>query len=136
MGYFYAGCCSRFDVMAHSGPNGESPRGNIHWHAGSSSSPPPSDDFNGFVTCLAVDGHQAAVGAVGQWRRGSEEPRAGTVLFTVVDRLAQSDTIHIVEADGSTPPNCATASFANQGEVSIPDHELIVNDAPGSIPGR
>jgi hypothetical protein len=134
MGYFYSGCCSTFDLDAHSGPNGENPRGYIHWHAGSSSDPPPYDDFNGFVTCLAANGHQAAVGAVGQWRRGSDAARAGTILFTVVDRLAQDDTIHIVEADGSTPPSCATASFANQGVISIPDHELIVNDAPGSNP--
>lgn len=134
MGYFYAGCCSTFDLDAHSGPTGEKPRGYIHWHVGSSSVPPPYDDFKGFVTCLAANGHQAAVGAVGQWRRGSEAPRPGTILFTSVDRLAQADTINIVEATGSTPPNCAAASFANQGVISIPDHELIVNDAPASTP--
>jgi hypothetical protein len=135
MGYFYGGCCSQFHIDAHSGPNGENPRGNILYHRGNSSLPPPYPDFNGSITCLAANGHQAAVGAVGQWTQGSEPPRAGTILFTVVDRLAQGDTINIVEADGSTPPNCATASFANQGAIIIPDHELIVNDASGSAPG-
>ena len=126
MGYFYAGCCSRFDIDAHSGPNGEDPRGELRYHVASSSSQ-FSDTFTGSISCLAANGDRAAAGAVGSWRNRGP----ATILFTAVDRGAEEDTINIVDTAGSAPPDCANASFANQGQIIIPDHELIVNDAPG-----
>jgi hypothetical protein len=126
MGYAWVGCCSRFTIDAHSGPDGENPRGQV---IQTGSGPTPTS-FTGSISCLAVDGNRAAAGAVGNWRTGSDPPRPGTLLLTIEDRVAQTDTAHTIFTDGSTPPNCAGASFANQGEFIIPDHEMIVNDAP------
>ena len=36
----------------------------------------------------------------------------------------------LVETADSTPPNCAAGLSADTGNIIIPDHELIVNDAP------
>ncbi len=133
MGYYYAGCCSRLDIDAHSGPQGGDARGQLRYHRGSSSTP-TSEDFTGSITCLAANGTKAAAGAVGTWRPtrpGSGTTRPGTILQTVVDGRAQDDMIaSIVEGDGSTPPNCAAGLSASTGTLIIPDHELIVNDAP------
>lgn len=128
MGYFWGGCCSRLTVDAHSGPDGENPRGTMS-QSGTGGGPTLTT-FSGSITCLVVDGKRAAAGAVGNWRTGSDPPRPGTILLLVEDRVAQTDRGHTTHTDGSTPPNCAGASFANLGEFIIPDHEMIVNDAP------
>ena len=80
-----------------------------------------SDTFTGSISCLAANGDRAAAGAVGSWRHRGP----ATILFTAVDRGAEEDTINIVDTAGSAPPDCANASFANQGQIIIPDHELI-----------
>jgi hypothetical protein len=128
-GGFYAGCCSRVDVDARSGATGASPRGSVRWYASSSSSPDPPRIFNGFVTCLAVNGSRAAVGAVGKWTQQGSPDANATLLITVVDGRTEEDTFHHVETAGSALPNCATASFANQNTLIDPQADFIVNDA-------
>jgi hypothetical protein len=128
-GGFWAGCCSRFDVDAKSAPNGTSPRGSIRWYRSSSSSPAPPRIFNGFVTCLAINGSRAAVGAVGKWTQQGAPDANATFLVTIVDGRAQEDTYNEIETAGSTAPNCATASFANQNTLIDPTADFIVNDA-------
>jgi hypothetical protein len=128
-GGFWAGCCSRLDIDAKSAPNGTNAGGWVRWHRSSSSSPDPPRDFNGFVTCLAVDGSRAAVGAVGVWKQQGAPNTNATFLITVVDGRTQEDTYHEVETAGSALPNCATASFANQNTLIDPTADFIVNDA-------
>jgi hypothetical protein len=120
-------------IDAHSGPSGEDPEGYIRsqgpyyrWW-----------DFEGSVTCVAVQGNRAAVGAVGQAApfEDPSNPQPATMLFTVEDSpTANTDTGWAVFEDGSTPPNCATASFASQFPLSHPDSELVVTDAHAVIP--
>ncbi len=128
-GGFWAGCCSRFDVDARSGPNGASSRGSVRWYASSSSSPDPPRIFNGIVTCLAANGSRAAVGAVGKWSQQGSPDATATFLITIVDGRTEEDTYHEVETAGSALPNCATASFANQSTLIDPRADFIVNDA-------
>ena len=60
-------------------------------------------------------------------------PRPATVLATVFDGNGSApDTIGRAFAEGSTPPDCGTASFANQ--FSIGGGDLVVMDAPATGP--
>jgi hypothetical protein len=104
-------------------------RGSVRWYASSSSSPDPPRTFNGFVTCLAVDGFRAAVGAVGKWTQQGSPDASATLLITIVDGRTEEDTYHGVETAGSALPNCATASFANQNTLLDPQADFILNDA-------
>ena len=118
-------------IDAHSGPSGEDPRGYIR------SQGPYYEwwGFEGSVTCVAVNGNRAAVGAVGQATAfsGPPTPRPATMLLTVEDSpTVGTDSAWAVFEDGSTPPNCATASFASQFTLRNPDSELVVVDAPAS----
>jgi hypothetical protein len=128
-GHMNAGCCSGLVVDAKSAPNGSNPRGSIFSHRQSSMLPPPGYDFSGIVTCLAVNGSRAAVGAVGKWTHGDDPPTDGTFLVTIVDGRAQEDTYNEVQTSGSTPPNCATADFSHQSPLIIREYSFIVNDA-------
>jgi hypothetical protein len=127
MGWFYAGH-GGFSVDAHSTATGGNPRGRLESYGGDGFN---SASFRGVVTCLAVNGSQAAVGAVGQ---ATYQPNGETVdqtwLVTIVDRRVARDTFNAVVTNGTTPPNCAGASFANNGEIIIPGGDLVVNDAP------
>jgi hypothetical protein len=127
-GGFWSGCCSRLDIDAKSAPNGTNPGGWVRDYR-SSSSPTTPREFTGFVTCLAVNGSRAAVGAVGAWKQSGTPDTPATLLITVVDGRTQEDTFHEIETAGSTPPNCATASFANQNTLIDPNADFIVNDA-------
>lgn len=117
-------------IDAHSGPSGENPRGHVHYEGTFEN----RREFDGDVTCVAVNGLQGAVGVVGQAipLTGPPDPQPATLLVTVVDSDGEgSDTIFGVFADGSTPPDCATASFGSQFSVA---GELVVMDAPASTP--
>ena len=130
-GSFDVGPVAQATIDAHRGPSGENPRGHIHfqgmvdgWQA-----------FDGDVTCVAVNGLQGAVGAVGQGTPLDDpsNPRPATLLATIVDSNGSgSDTVGRVFAEGSTPPDCGTASFA--GQVGIFGGDLIVTDAPANGP--
>jgi hypothetical protein len=133
-GGLWAGCCSRLDIDAKSAPNGTNARGSVYWHRSSSSPFDPPRDFNGIVTCLAVNGSRAAAGAVGKWTQNGAPDANATFLITVVDGRTQEDTYNEIETAGSALPNCATASFANQNTLIDPTADFIVNDAPSSSP--
>jgi hypothetical protein len=112
-------------VDAHSGPAGQSPRGSVN----DVYAPITYNAFEGFVTCLAVDGNKAAVGAVGQATLADGQTKQpATLLLTIVDSPA-GDTLGRDQESGSTPPNCATASFDQQTSLGSAS-DLIVNDAP------
>jgi hypothetical protein len=128
-GGFWAGCCSRLDIDAKSAPNGTNARGSVRWYRSSSTPIDPPRQFSGIVTCLAVNGSRAAVGAVGKWTQNGAPDTNATFLITVVDGRAQEDTYHEIETAGSALPNCATASFANQNTLIDPTADFIVNDA-------
>jgi hypothetical protein len=125
----WAGCCSHVDIDAKSAPNGTNARGSVSWYRRSSTSPDPPRLFSGVVTCLAVDGSRAAVGAVGKWTQNGSPDANATFLITIVDGRTVGDTYNEVETAGSALPNCATASFAHQGQLIDPGADFIVNDA-------
>lgn len=126
----------RVDVA--SGPSGDGPHGSVRYTSGSAFG--PYVEFEGFVTCLAVDGDRAAIGAVGREFRtgipnGGERP--ATAIVTVVDgRVAANDTHGPhglgTAQPGSTPPDCTTASFASQQQVPRQEGDFIVDDAPAA----
>ena len=98
-------------VRAKSGPNGENASGHLS-----------ASDFNGFVTCLHVNGNRAAVGGVGD---------QSAMLMTVVDNGPTGiDTVQRAVAPVAVAPNCASASFANQVPVGTDSEGFIVIDAP------
>jgi hypothetical protein len=129
-GDWWAGSGFDGSIDARSGPSGQNPRGHISRFDGRNYSP---SVFQGNVTCLAVNGNRAAAGAVGQESTDGTTWHPATMLATVVDNGASgSDTLGLVLQQGSTPPNCTSASFANQYQIDyfgIPN-EFIVNDAP------
>jgi hypothetical protein len=130
-GDFDLGPVAQGSIDAHSGPSGEDPRGHVHYQGTYDN----RAEFDGDVTCVAVNGNQGAVGAVGQAIPLTDppDPQPATLLVTVVDSNGSgSDTIFGVFEDGSTPPSCATASFASQ--FSLLGGELIVTDAPATTP--
>jgi hypothetical protein len=113
-------------VDAHSGPAGQSPRGYLE----DVYAPFSYSSFRGYVTCLAVSGNRAAVGAVGQERLDTGADNPVTLLVTIVDGgPTGSDTIGRQQAAGSTPPSCANASFSQQVDFGSAAG-LVVNDAP------
>jgi hypothetical protein len=128
VGWSWAGCCGRFEVDAHSTATGANPHGRLSSSGGDGYN---SASFVGLVTCLVVHGSQAAVGAVGRvtFQPGGESVDQ-TYLVTIVDRRLERDTLNTVVASGTTPPDCASASFANNGEIIIPGGDYVVNDAP------
>jgi hypothetical protein len=98
-------------IRARSGPAGQSPRGSLS-----------SSTFTGFVTCLAVSGNRAAIGAVG--------PDAA-MLVTVIDGgPAGTDSARIATAPAPIRPNCGAASFDNQTPIPANDGGVVVTDAP------
>ena len=98
-------------ARAKSGPNGENASGHLF-----------ASDFNGFVTCLRVEGNRAAVGGVGS---------NSAMLMTVVDNgPTGTDTVQRAVAPAAVAPNCAGASYANQVPVGTDSEGFIVIDAP------
>jgi hypothetical protein len=118
---FYGG------LYARGGPNGENPTGTVRT-ASECGINPPCIMFEGSVSCLAVSGNRAAVGAVGEETSFAEpdpEPTPATRLVTVVDvdDANGTDRISYVRASGSTPPNCAAATLTNpfEGGATVRD---------------
>jgi hypothetical protein len=114
-------------VDAHSGPAGQNPRGGVS----DVDAPISYNAFQGYVTCLAVSGNKAAVGAVGQATlEDGQTKQPATLLLTIVDGIGGAyDSLGRDQEPGSTKPNCATASFDQQGSLGS-GSDLIVNDAP------
>ena len=114
-------------VNAHSGPAGQNPRGDVSMV----DAPTVFNAFKGTVSCLAVQGNRAAVGAIGrETLEDGHTTRPATLLLTIVDGgAAAGDTLGRQQVTGSTPPSCAGASFDQQTSLGSTD-ELVVNDAP------
>jgi hypothetical protein len=115
------------EVKAHSDPGGAHPTGYVSDVDPNGTSP---FSFKGFVTCLAVDGNRAAVGAVGQQTFINDgTKRAATVMLTIIDSAGtDSDYIALDHQPGSTPPNCTTATFSKTFVYQW--NTFAVNDAP------
>lgn len=128
-GSYSSGCCASWNVDAHAGPNGENAHGSTRYVSLPAFS--IGTEFEGFVTCLEVDGRSAAVGAVGQVRHlGAPPPDSSWhrayMLRTVVDGHFDADTVGSADfVDGTALPNCGSASFANQFTAG----SFVVNDA-------
>jgi hypothetical protein len=127
------------DSVAGSWPNSPSFDGSVNTRSGRSGQSPDGSiaarvsfqAFTGSVTCLLVQGNRATVGAVGNVP-GQPEAKE-TMVTTIVDGgPSGTDTVHPIIAAGTTPPSCASASFASQTNVTFGPYagELIVNDAP------
>jgi len=109
-GYFAGPCCNGY-ARAKAGPHGENASGHLS-----------ASDFNGFVTCLAVNGNRAAVGGVGA---------SSAMIMTVVDGgLTGTDTVQRAVAPAAVRPNCSAASFSNQVPVGPDEGDFVVIDAP------
>ncbi len=111
-------------VGAVSDAGGRHPSGTLTWM--SEEQPAPSGgEFSGNVTCLAVSGNQAVVGAVGTVTPlfgGSAGP--ATFVLTVIDNgpyppapQYEYDVTGQVEATGTTPPDCSSGPAATDQPV-------------------
>jgi hypothetical protein len=110
-GGFFASPSFNGYVRAKAGPEGQNASGHLS-----------ASDFNGFVTCLHVNGNRAAVGGVGN---------NSAMLMTVVDNgPSGNDTVQRAVAPVAISPNCASASFANQVPVGTDGEGFVVIDAP------
>jgi hypothetical protein len=108
------------DIDAASGPQGQNADG---WFTNSVRY--FGTPAEGQVTCLVVNGNRAAVGVVGTSYSGTfhnENPQPYSAVWTLD---AQADTFH--EAITQSAPNCATASFTQQGAAF--DWSIAFNDA-------
>jgi hypothetical protein len=98
-------------VDAHSDASGANAAGTMTLPADKNTSGSTAT-FSGTVTCLAVQGNRATVGAV-----GTKGGAPTTALFQIVDAdatwIGSADQVDWTEASGSSPPNCASGSFAN-----------------------
>jgi len=110
-GGFFASPSFNGYVRATAGPAGQSASGHLS-----------ASDFDGFVTCLQVNGNRAAVGGVGS---------NSAMLMTVVDGgPTGTDTVQRAVAPAAVSPNCSSASFANQVPVGSESGDFVVIDAP------
>ena len=75
-----------------------------------------SQEFEGRVTCLRVEGDRATVGAVGTYDADTFDPAVPRVpaaeLLTVVDAPGGDEVRRVARVDGATPPDCAAGTFA------------------------
>jgi hypothetical protein len=129
-GDWWSGCCSSVTFKARSGPDGENSRGTVSWDRGSSWEP-YSWHFGGDVTCLAVDGQRAVIGAVGTRSGGPDDTTVpATMRIVVVDGRTQRDRYaDEFPQQGSTPPACDAPGLGEPFELDE-QHEFVVNDAP------
>jgi hypothetical protein len=71
----------------------------------------PGNPFSGDVTCLAVHGAEAAVGAVGTRFDGT--PASGLLKVRDLAPASDPDKARYTITAGATPPDCATATFGD-----------------------
>ena len=112
-------------LLASSDPAGANPQGSVHMEG--------IHQFNGFASCVAVNGDRAAVGAVGYARDLSPATDwyPETMLVSVQENPSDAyrSSHHWVRTAGHTAPDCSTASFDNlviTGYIST----ALVQDAP------
>lgn len=114
-------------IDAVSGPSGENPSGSLsHYRTEQFEGALYPVRFTGFVTCVAVDGSRATVGAVGTEHFGrTDTTRRATSLFTVEDlngTFEDQDRLRAETAAGTTPPSCA----AGLGDLDEPIISFVV----------
>jgi hypothetical protein len=106
-------------VDAHSGPAGQNASGTVSARA-------QFDSFTGDVTCLAVSGSTAKLGAVGHTQDSVDAKE--TMLLSVADGgPSGTDGVAVVIAPGTTAPSCANAPAPAAGDDGS---HVVVNDAP------
>jgi hypothetical protein len=126
-GSYSSGCCYHIRVDARSGPAGQNPHGEMHYESAPAFS--NGDEFNGFVTCLEVDGKSATIGAVGQRRiLGSQDPdwHVASMVMNVIDGQIGPDRVWLDYG----PPDCGVAPSGTPNGTGA----FIVNDAAASSP--
>ncbi len=102
-------------IDAHSDPSGANPGGSMSLP----SSTHLDASFSGTVTCLSLIGARGAVGAV-----GTDYGQPATALFeidTTTGGRFTSPPIGFSITPGSTPPNCATATYNSLFTPSVVD---------------
>ena len=110
-GEWFSGTVFNGRIRAKSGPAGQNPTGSLS-----------TSSFTGFVTCLAVAGNRAAIGAVGP---------SAAMLMTVVDGgPTGTDSAAVATFPAPISPSCGSASFANQMPIAPEEGGLVVTDAP------
>jgi hypothetical protein len=123
---FFGGIGHSASVDAHSDASGANAAGTMTLPADKNTQGNTAT-FSGAVTCLAVEGTRATVGAVGT--KGDSPTSA---LFEIVDADAtwidSADQVDWTETSGSAPPDCASGSFANLRDVY--SSSVLVYDAP------
>ena len=122
------GCCSSVRINAHSGPDGSQPRGSVRTVAGGAFN--PRVEFNGFVSCLAVNGRRATIGAVGVVDTLGAPPPThydANILLAVVDgHTTGPDSSGQRLREGHTPaPDCGDTITAGPNGATT----FVVNDA-------
>jgi hypothetical protein len=110
-GGWFAGPSFHGTIRARAGPPGGRPSGYLS-----------TSSFTGFVTCLAVDGDRAVVGAIGQG--------ASMVMAVVDGGPSGADSASVATAPVQVPPSCNLASFPSQMPIAPHEGGLIVIDAP------
>jgi hypothetical protein len=128
LGGTFSGCCSSVSVNAHAAADGSRPRGSVRVVNGGGVG--PRIEFNGFVTCLIVNGRRATIGAVGvEDTLGTPPPNHfnANLLLTIVDgHTAGPDSYNQRLLDGHAPaPNCEETLAAQPLESTT----FVVNDA-------
>jgi hypothetical protein len=93
------------NVDAQSDPSGAHPSGELNLPGD------PGNPFSGDVTCLAVHGAEAAVGAVGTRFDGT--PASGLLKVRDLAPASDPDKARYTITAGATPPDCATATFGD-----------------------
>lgn len=124
-GSVFGGCCRRAQVDdARSTATGGNPRGSVFARIDSIT------NFTGDVTCLAVDGRSAVIGAVGFETIPGMPQRPATLLVYIIDgHLNNWDRYGDQVTLGSSPPDCATTNLPQQFESDTDHSTFVVNDA-------
>ncbi|MBN1528893.1 MAG: hypothetical protein JW895_07510 [Thermoleophilaceae bacterium] len=130
-----AGCCSSVSINAHADPDGARPRGSVRTVSGGGVG--PRIEFNGFVSCLAVEGRRATIGALGvEDTLGTPPPNHfdANLLMTIVDgHTAGADSFAQRLREGHTPlPDCEETLAAQP----LGTTGFVVNDAAGEPTAR
>jgi hypothetical protein len=98
-------------VSAQSGPSGANPTGNLRLPDDAN-----ANTFSGNVSCLAVHGNEAVIGAVGA--RADGTPASG--LMKVRDDLeGEHDGVSWTITDNGSAPDCANATIGTLGSYVL-----------------
>jgi hypothetical protein len=128
-GLLVAASENHFAFSAHSGPQGEDPKGEAHFHDNTTKDGTPARRFQGDVTCLRVSGNRATF--VVDFRKLKNRSGDGVVI-TVEDNgnpagPASPDRIGVRDFNGAPPPCPDPALSPANGVVTRGD--IDVRDA-------